>query len=63
MRYEAKHNYFKGIAQKVKCFKNIPKTLAYHHQRLMCLYMNSDSGMDLTKQTLTGPGIYITDYC
>ena len=24
----------------------------------MCLYINSDSGIDLTKQTLTGPLLY-----
>ena len=56
MRYEAKHNYFKTLAQQIKCFKNIPKSLANHHQRLMCLYFNSKSGMDLNKQTISGTG-------
>jgi len=42
MRYESKHNYFKNLAHRVKCFKNIPQTLLYHHQRLLCLYANSN---------------------
>ena len=42
MRYEAKHSYFKDLAQKIKCFKNIPKSPAerhqHQHQRLVCYH-------------------------
>ena len=41
-RFEAKHNYFKSLAHKVKCFKNIAKTLAERHQHLMCYYASSN---------------------
>lgn len=43
MRYEAKHRYFKNLAKKSWNFKNMAKTLAMRHQRLMCYYMNSGS--------------------
>ena len=55
MRYKAKHNYFKTSSTN-KMLQNIPKSLANHHQRLMCLYFNSKSGMDLNKQTISGTG-------
>ena len=43
MRYEAKHNYFKDLAQKMKCFKNICKSLAERHQHLICYqYLTSN---------------------
>lgn len=42
MRFEAKHGFFKNISHCVKCFKNIGKTLAFHHhQRLMCFHLSS----------------------
>lgn len=40
MRFEGKHNYFKDLAHRLKCFKNIPKSMAHHHQELMCYYVN-----------------------
>jgi hypothetical protein len=43
MRFEAKHGFFKSLAHKVKCFKNIPKTLAQRHQNLMCYYASSEN--------------------
>ena len=43
MRFEAKHSYFKSLAQRVKCFKNIAKTLADHQQNLMCYYASTNS--------------------
>lgn len=55
MRFEGKHNYFKDLAHRVKCFKNIPKSLASRHQRLVCYQFATDS----VKETLFGPGIYI----
>ena len=41
MRYEAKHAYFKKLARNAYNFRNIAKTLAKRHQRLMCYYLNS----------------------
>ena len=41
MRMEAKHNWFKKIAQ-IGNFKNIALSLARRHQRLMCLYLNQE---------------------
>ena len=46
MRFEAKHSYFKAIANRIKCFKNICKSMATHHQHLMCYYFN-DSACDV----------------
>lgn len=34
MRFEAKHQYFKNVAARVKNFRNIYKTLAERHQLL-----------------------------
>lgn len=55
MRFESKHSYFKDIARRVKCFKNIPKTLATHHQLLMCYHLNS-TNFFIEFDALTGPG-------
>lgn len=43
MRFESKHSYFKSLAHRVKCFKNIAKTLANRHQAMMCYYLSGDS--------------------
>lgn len=56
MRYEAKHNYFKSLAQRVKNFRNIAKTLSNHHQRLICLYINSEKMLGLQKEDTCGQG-------
>ncbi len=57
MRYEGKHNYFKDLAQKTKCFKNICKSLAERHQRYLCyqfLASNTLSKeMEIGKSNLT----------
>ena len=60
MRYESKHNYFKDLALRVKCFKNIPLTLASHHQRLCCLHLTAHSIKEnfLIKSTDNGPCKY-----
>ena len=34
---------FKDFAHRAKNFKNIPKTMAFHHQELICYYINSGS--------------------
>ena len=41
MRYEAKHSYFKRLAQITRNFKNVAKTLAFHHQQYMCYHMSN----------------------
>ena len=35
MCFEGKHSYFKDLAQTVKCYINIPKTLARRHQHMI----------------------------
>ena len=56
MSFEGKHNYSKALAHRVKCFKNISKTLAFRHQRPVCYHFAS-SDSPLLKETLFGPGI------
>ena len=41
MRFEAQHNYFKDLAHRIKCFKNVLKTLIEHHQQTMCYHLSS----------------------
>lgn len=61
MRFEGKHNYFKDLAHRVKCFKNIPKTMAYRHQESVCYYMNSGKNCSpFCKESKTGPGTLFT---
>lgn len=54
MRYEAKHHYFKDLAQKLKCFKNICKSLAYRHQYMLCYQMVTTKS--LVKEMKIGRG-------
>ncbi len=56
MRYEAKHRYFKRMSHVVNNFKNIPKSLSIHHQRLMC-YLMSDRGSYLVSENSFGKGV------
>ena len=60
MRYEAKHSYFKDLAQKTKCFKNIPKSLAERHQRLVCYHFHQSKA--LVKEIETGKGMFSIAY-
>ena len=57
MRFEGKHNYFKDLARRVRCYKNIPKTLASRHQHMMCYYFGtiSDNGCPFGKNSTVGP--------
>ena len=58
MRFESKHSYFKDLAHRVKCFKNIAKTLAFHHQNLITYYLNSSSeSSPFCKEIETGAGM------
>ncbi|XP_064479635.1 uncharacterized protein LOC135392901 [Ornithodoros turicata] len=43
MRFEAKHQYFKALASRVKNFRNICKTLANRHQLMQCYYLHASS--------------------
>ena len=65
MRYEGKHQYFKRWARIMGNFRNIPKTLAMHHQRNLC-YELAGGASYLHSPTLTGPGklkpVYIHMY-
>lgn len=42
MRYEAKHSYFKQLAQSIGNFINLPYTLAMRHQQFQC-YLNTNT--------------------
>ena len=55
MRFESKHNYFKQLAHRVGCFKNIPKTMAQRHQEFLCYHLNCDNS-PFAKNTMIGPG-------
>ena len=57
MRLEAKHSYFKTLAHRVRNFRNIPKTLAGRHQRLMCYYLNHPHKSPSIKEGTTGKGM------
>ena len=58
MRFESKHNFFKQLAHHVKCFKNIPKTMALRHQEFMCYHLNSANSL-FTKDAMVGAGMLI----
>ena len=45
MRFEAKHSYFKQLAQAVGYFINLPYSLAMRHQQLRCYQANSVTGI------------------
>lgn len=52
MRFEAKNSRFKDIANRIKNFKNIAKSLANRHQTWSC-YMNTTHALN---DLVTGPG-------
>ena len=52
MRFEGKHNHFKDLAHRVKCFKNTPKTLASRHQTLVCYVFAAGDSPFIRKQHL-----------
>lgn len=56
MRFEAKHNYFKSLAQRVKCYKNIAQTLSSRHQKLMCYYLCNPLSSPIIKGIKTSKG-------
>lgn len=55
MRYEAKHNYLKNLAQRLGNFKNIAWTLASRHQQWQCYHwLGSDTLREVDIEV--GPG-------
>lgn len=50
LRFEAKHSYFRELAQRTKCKKNICKSLAVRHQTLQCI---SNESRDFLKSCPT----------
>lgn len=60
MRYEAKHKYFKRIANVIGNFKNVEKTVAFRHQRMMCYKMTCESFIE--GNAAYGVGTYNNTY-
>lgn len=58
MRMEAKHNFFKRIAQQQGNFKNVPLSVAKRHQKLMCALLNNADF--LGKSISTSSGMFVT---
>ena len=59
MRYEAKHKYFKQLANTIGNFINLPYTLAMRHQFLQC-YLRL--GVNQPQPLETGKGMYTHDH-
>ena len=61
MRFEGKHSYFKDLAHRVRCYKNIPKALAKRHQYMMAYTFGtaSISSTPFGKDVLVG----VCKYC
>ena len=55
---EAKHAYFKGLAQSLGNFINLPYSLAMRHQHLQCYWSTNCHELGLE----VGPGMYIFSY-
>jgi len=66
MRYEAKHSYFKRLAQSMGNFVNAPYSLAVRHQLYQCyLNLNGDDlpGCTHAHNIEAGPGNANTLIC
>ncbi|XP_043285551.1 uncharacterized protein [Venturia canescens] len=57
-RFEATHSYYKSLVSVVRNFKNMPQTLSYRHQTLMCSRLNSRSNVSSMKFLYTGDQIF-----
>ena len=55
MRYEAKHSYFKRLAQSMGDFINVPYSLTMRHRFLRCCESTDDAEM-LAAGLTVGPG-------
>lgn len=49
LRFEAKHSYFKELAQRNKCKKNLCKSLATRHQFMQCVSQRQQSFLQSDK--------------
>ena len=58
MRYEAKHNLFKRLAQNIGNFINISWTLAVRHQQWHCYHSLNTQTVGQEDPEI-GPGMYI----
>ena len=56
MRFEAKHNYFKKLVDKINNFKNITYSLARRHQALQAYLRQASAGNFLRNSLEVGPG-------
>lgn len=56
MRFEAKHNYFKKLVEKINNFKNITYSLARRHQALQAYLRQASAGNFLRNSLEVGPG-------
>jgi len=61
MRFEAKHKYFKHLANVIGNFTNICYSLALRHQLHQC-YLSIDSNVLPGEETEIGPGSSIYMY-
>ena len=60
MRYEAKHSYFKRLAQSMGNFINLPYSLAMRHDQLLQCYNNTNDADMLGAGLTVGPGQLVT---
>ncbi|XP_068747232.1 uncharacterized protein [Montipora capricornis] len=60
MRFEAKHNYFKKLVDKINNFKNITYSLAKRHQALQAYLLQASAGNFLRNSLEVGPGVKST---
>ncbi len=60
MRFEAKHNYFKKLAQNVGNFINVSWTLALRHQLWQCYQWTKADPQD---EAEVGPGMFTCNTC
>jgi hypothetical protein len=59
MRFEAKHSYFKKLANVIGNFTSVAQTLSYRHQHWMCYKLHTSSanlGTFMEKGVQVGPG-------
>ena len=65
MRFEAKHSYFKKMANTLGNYKNLPKSLASRHQHLVSYQMSNPERFGryyIADAVKTSEGVYIYIY-
>lgn len=68
MRFEAKHDYFKVLANNLGNYNNLPKTMVSRHQHLMCYYLANNKEFsnfycDGTVTTAKGNFMHESTHC